>query len=123
MGTTIRHASVMNSRASARLSGGHPRVDPVVARVAAALEQEPVGLGRYERWPFFLRKSEAEDRLVGRDRRVDDPAYAELHVVADEVLLGPRQRQRPGAHVVNRHGAVPVFLMVGHSFMVPGSLP
>ena len=40
--------------------GRHPRVDPVVALLAAALEQESVGLGGDERRAFLLRETETE---------------------------------------------------------------
>src|SRR5207248_10720575 len=66
-------------------------------------------LGGDQRGPFLLREPEPHGLLVAGERDVDDPAHPELHLVADEVLLGPGQRQRDPADVVggDHGGTVP----------------
>jgi uncharacterized NAD(P)/FAD-binding protein YdhS len=86
---------------------GQPGPDPVVPLVAAQRHHELVRVAGDQRGPFFLGEAEPDPLLVRRDRGVHQPSDPELGVVPDQVLRGPRQRQRDLAHVVEgSHRAV-----------------
>jgi uncharacterized NAD(P)/FAD-binding protein YdhS len=88
---------------------GQPGPDPVVPLVAAQRHHELVRVAGDQRGPFFLGEAETHPLLVRRDRGVHQPSDPELGVVPDQVLGGPRQRQRDLAHVVEgRHGSAPL---------------
>jgi uncharacterized NAD(P)/FAD-binding protein YdhS len=88
---------------------GQPGPDPVVPLVAAQRHHELVRVAGDQRGPFFFGETEAHPLLVRRDRGVHQPSDPELGVVPDQVLGGPRQRQRDLAHVVEgRHGSAPL---------------
>jgi uncharacterized NAD(P)/FAD-binding protein YdhS len=85
---------------------GQPGPDPVVPFVAAQRHHELLRVAGHQRDPFLLGEAEPDPLLVRRDRGVHQPSDPELGVVPDQVLGGPRQRQRDLAHVVEgSHGA------------------
>ncbi len=77
-----------------------PDVNPVVAHVGLTRKRELLGLGLDESLAQLLWEREAHRRAVPREREIDDPADAELHLAAHEPLVGPRKRAREGTDVV-----------------------
>jgi hypothetical protein len=71
-------------------------VHPVEPLVGETRQVELGGLRRDERVAFLLRVREAHDRLVPRERDVDDLADAELHAVVDLAASRYRNALRMG---------------------------
>jgi hypothetical protein len=71
-------------------------VKPLVRKT---LEEKHGGPAGDKRRPLLLRVADAQDRVVRRNRGVNDLADAELEVIPDQVLLGARQSRRHVPHV------------------------
>jgi hypothetical protein len=78
-----------------------PDLNPVVAEVPAVRHQELDWLRTHECLALLLREREPHDRLVTRERQIDDAADAELHAVADERLGRPRKSKRERSNIVD----------------------
>src|ERR1039457_6529672 len=81
----------------------HPGVDPLVALIAGAMQEEPVRLGGDQRWALVPGKADAHDRLVGGDGHVHDPAAPDLDPGADQVFLRAGQGEGHGAYLGQGH--------------------
>ena len=93
-GTHIRHASRTSSRISSDVDRGEAHDDPLVAQVGRLRQQELLRLGGDQGVALVLREPEAHQRLVAGERDEHDAPDAELDAVADEHLVGTRERER-----------------------------
>jgi hypothetical protein len=68
-----------------------PDADPVEAELGLSWQEELVRLGRHQRIAFLLREGEAHERLVARERNIDDLSYAEPQLVSHHRFVGAGQ--------------------------------
>jgi hypothetical protein len=78
-----------------------PHVHPVVAKIRLCRHQKLSRLGIDQRRTLFFREAESHDGLVPGKGQEHDAAYAKLHPVPDQCLVGPRQLAGDRPHVVN----------------------
>src|SRR5262245_22914717 len=78
-----------------------PNAYPLIPHVGRSRQEELVRFGGDQRGAFLLGEAEPHRLLVGRNRCVDDLADPELHMVANEMLTGPRQRHRDAANPID----------------------
>ena len=88
----------------ATIEAVHTRHHPVKAEIAALWQHERLRIGLHEVFALGLGKAEAHERLVARERHVDDLADAELDPVAHEYLVRARQARREGPHLLDGRG-------------------
>src|SRR5690242_17018999 len=80
---------------------GQPDLHPVVALVRPLGHEELVRVAGHQCGPLLFGEAESHDRLVARQRHVDDPADPELHPIPDQVLGAARQIPGDPANILN----------------------